>query len=384
MANLKQLDILNKGVDSWNLWRVNNPRIRPSLSEAGLHMAYLKEANLSRADLTDADLRMAELVEADLNEADLTWANLNEAVLRNANLHRSKIQKANLARANLEGADLSKAVLTWSTLGRANLRSAQLLAANLNAANLSGSDLSGANLQKASLIGANLTRANLEGVDLSNCIIGGTLFGNVDLSVVKGLETLIHLGPSPIGIDTVYKSRGEIPEVFLENAGVPKDLIAFIESHIDLTERLFSCFISYVSQDEIFAHQLFADLQEQGIRCWEVSERVRKKERHYSLIDAAHNIHDKELLIMSEYTLECDWLENEIYAAFEKEAKTGEIILLPLLLDDSVKYSEKTWIVKMRRSRQVYDFSLWQDKETYSEMLGSLVGELKPDQDFDQ
>ena len=384
MANLKQLDILKKGVDSWNLWRINNPHILPSLSEAGLHMAYLKEANLSMADLTDADLRLAELVEANLNDADLTWANLNEAVLRKANLRRIKIQKANLARADLEGADLSKAILTWSTLGRANLRSAQFVGANLNAANLSGSDLTGANLKKASLIGANFTRANLDGVDLSNCIIGGTLFGNVDLSVVKGLDTLIHLGPSTIGIDTVYKSKGKIPEVFLENAGVPKELIEYIETFISRDEKLFSCFISYTGKDEDFVHKLYADLMEQGVRCWVVTELVRKKEKYYPLIDAALNLHDKEILIMSEHSLESDWLENEIYAAFEKEEKTGETLLLPILLDDSVKYSEKPLIVKMRRSRQLFDFSLWQDDETYVEMLESLVRELKLNQNIDQ
>lgn len=384
MANLKQLDILKKGVDSWNLWRINNSHILPNLSEAGLHMAYLKEANLSMADLSEADLRMAELVEANLKEADLTWANLNEAVLKKANLSGAKIQKANLALANLEGADLSKAFLTWSTLGRANLRSAQLVDSNLNAANLSGSDLAGANLKGASLFGTNLTRANLEGVDLSNCIIGGTLFGNVDLSVVIGLETLIHLGPSPIGIDTIYKSHGKIPQAFLENAGVPRGLIDYIESEIDYSEKLFSCFISYTSKDEAFALKLFADLQAHGLRCWVLPELVRKKEMYYPLIDAALNLHDIEILVMSESFLESDLIENEIYTAFEKEEKTGKLVLLPIILDDSVKYSEKPWVAKVRRSRQVFDFSLWQDKETYAEMLGSLVGELKFEEDIEQ
>jgi TIR domain/Pentapeptide repeats (8 copies) len=384
MASIKQLDILKKGIDSWNLWRINNSNILPSLSEAALHMAYLKEANLSKADLTDADLRMAELVEANLNQADLTWANLNEAVLRNANLERAKIQKANLARADLEGANFNKAILTWSTLGRSNLRSTSFVNANLNAANLSGSDLSGADLKNASLVGANLTRANLDGVDLSNCIVGGTLFGNVDLSVVKGLETLVHLGPSPIGIDTVYKSKGKIPEVFLKSAGVPKDLIDFIDSHIGQTEELFSCFISYAGKDETFVHKLFGDLLEEGVRCWLISEQVRKKERYYPLIDAALNLHEKELLVMSENSLESDWLENEIFAAFEKEEQTGEMILLPIMLDDSVKYSEKPWVAKVRRSRQVYDFSLWQDEETFKEMLGALTEELKYREEIEQ
>jgi hypothetical protein len=41
MANLKQMDILKKGIDSWNLWRINNSNILSSLSEAALHMAFI-------------------------------------------------------------------------------------------------------------------------------------------------------------------------------------------------------------------------------------------------------------------------------------------------------------------------------------------------------
>lgn len=377
MANLKQLDILKKGIDSWNLWRANNARVQPSLSEAGLHMAYLKEANLSMADLSDADLRMAELAEANLYEADLTWANLNEAFLYQANLRKAKIQKANLARANLQGANLNNAVLTWSTLGRANLKSAQFVEADLNATNLCGSDLRDANLKYASLIGANLTRANLEGADLSYAIVGGSLFGNVDLSVVKGLDTLVHLGPSTIGIDTVFKSKGNIPEVFLRNAGVPTDLFKSIKSQIDLEYTYTSCFISYTSKDESFAHKLFSDLQEQGMRCWVVTEQMRKKERHYPIFDAALNLHDKHILIVSENSLDRNWIEDEIKISLEKEEATGQSLLIPLVLDDSVKFSEKPWVVKLRRTSHLYDFTLWEDDESYQEMLSYLINELE-------
>jgi hypothetical protein len=35
-----------------------------------------------------------------------------------------------------------------------------------------------------------------------------TSLGSNDLSEVKGLETVNHQGPSWIGIDTIYKSKG--------------------------------------------------------------------------------------------------------------------------------------------------------------------------------
>jgi len=44
MANLKHMDIIKRGIDSWNTWRINNSHIQPSLSDAGLHMAYLNKA----------------------------------------------------------------------------------------------------------------------------------------------------------------------------------------------------------------------------------------------------------------------------------------------------------------------------------------------------
>ena len=59
-----------------------------------------------------------------------------------------------------------------------------------------------------------------------------TNFGNVDLRFAKGLETVKHWGPSTIGIDTTYKSRSRIPEVFLRGCGVPDEFFAYIGSMV--------------------------------------------------------------------------------------------------------------------------------------------------------
>src|SRR4051794_6453692 len=44
--------------------------------------------------------------------------------------------------------------------------------------------------------------------------VGWTVFGNVYLAAY-GLDAVSHIGPSTIGIDTLYRSEGNIPEVFL-------------------------------------------------------------------------------------------------------------------------------------------------------------------------
>ena len=129
-----------------------------------------------------------------------------------------------------------------------SLSNADLSGANLSGANLSGADLSGANLSEANLSGANLSagqpqrgrpqrgqpqrgqpqrgqpqRGRPQSVRISDSAsCWATVFANVDLSEVKGLDSVRHAGPSTIGIDTLFRSKGKIPEAFLRGCGVPE------------------------------------------------------------------------------------------------------------------------------------------------------------------
>src|SRR5512132_4358526 len=75
--------------------------------------------------------------------------------------------------------------------------------------NLNGADLGGMRLAMANLGGANLVGADLRGADLYQ-----TVFGNVDLSRTKGLETCWHSGPSILDYLTLQQS-GRLPLAFL-------------------------------------------------------------------------------------------------------------------------------------------------------------------------
>ena len=118
------------------------------------------------------------------------------------NLHEMHLVGANLREASFARAILHSAVLTNADLSRANLHQATLISVDLSRANLSE---------------ANLRRANLSGADLSGAIIRQTVFADIDLSVAK-LETIKHEGPSSIGLDTIYRSEGNLPESFLRGA----------------------------------------------------------------------------------------------------------------------------------------------------------------------
>ena len=84
-----------------------------------------------------------------------------------------------------------------------------------------------------------------------------------------------HRGPSTIGIDTIYRSKGNIPEVFLRGAGVPEDFIVYMRSRVGKAVEFYSCFISYSSEDDDFAQRLYADLQAKNVRGWKFDENTK-------------------------------------------------------------------------------------------------------------
>lgn len=150
-----------------------------------------------------------------------------------------------LAGARLKGADLNGAWLIGANLWQADLREADLREANLSATNLSRADLRGANLRAAELTETNLTQANLSSADFSGAETNWTIFANVDLSAVKGLATIRHLGPSTIGVDTLYKSGSSIPHEFLRGAGIPQDFLDYLPPSLrGAAIQFYSCFIS--------------------------------------------------------------------------------------------------------------------------------------------
>lgn len=206
MANNEHLERLKQGVNAWNLWREVHPTLVPDLKEA---------------DLGDADLHGMNLCNAHFERAYLFGADLRHADLRGANFSQAYLSTANLREVDLRGAYLQRARFRETILCMADLR--------------------GANLQDAQ--------------------IGRTTFGDVDLSTIRGLDTILHRGPSTIGIDTLYRSRANIPEAFLRGAGVPDEFITYVKSLVGQPFVYHSGFISYSSRDKALAQRLYTALR---------------------------------------------------------------------------------------------------------------------------
>lgn len=100
------------GTRAWNIWRADNPDIRPKLRLCYLSRRKFAGANLAIADLREADFRGSDLTQANFVGADLRGASLEGTQLKGSNFEGADLRMANLGLANLQrtnfrGADLS-------------------------------------------------------------------------------------------------------------------------------------------------------------------------------------------------------------------------------------------------------------------------------------
>lgn len=373
MANPEHLEILRQGVEAWNSWRRENPNLIP---------------NLDRAQLNDWKLGGADLHGAYLNAADLVGA-----VFNNSNFTRAFLRFTIIGGADLNAVFFNGADLIGSYLRGANLRGADFRGASVNYANLNRADLRGANLSGAILFDANLSSALLQDAEFATTQLSGTIFADTDLSLAKGLDSVMHQGPSTIGVDTLYKAKGRIPESFLRGCGLSdweiesaklynpdlsNEEINDIQYRIhDLRVRrafqINALFISYSHSDSPFVDLIDKHLTQEGIRFWRDIHQARAG-RLEKQIDQAIHLNDVVLLVLSEHSTNSDWVEHEARKAREKEKKTGKDALCPVALDDSWKTCR--WPERLREQIMEYnilDFSDWQDANEFQKLFGKLL-----------
>ncbi len=234
--------------------------------------------------LRDGSLRAVDWSYADLRNADLSGANLSFVKLIGTNL-----SGVNFTRTDLNHADLFEA----------NLSSAAFIEANLSDSVLS----------KTTLYGTQFSGANLFNVNLTNAVSLNSTFADVDLSAVKGLETIRHLGPSTIGLDTFYRTGKPLPNAFLWGCGVPPEFTIPLPSEPAKTA---SYFITHAPEDAVFAGKLYEALQQRGIRSW-------LDAKPSVIATPAARLTDRVLLCASRTSLNSTWIDEEVANTLRKE-----------------------------------------------------------------
>ncbi len=379
MSKKSHIDIIKQGVDIWNKWRAEHPDETPNLFNENLCFFTLIDADFRGVNLWEAKLRKARLWRADLQKSDLCFCDLSGAELADA-----RLKEANLTEADLSGSDFSRADLRLTNLWGANLTGANLTDADLAGANLSEADLTGADLRRANLSGVNfseaklvrtdlrhadLSKANLNNVDVTDAVMAWSLLGDVDISAIRGLHTIRHLGPSTIGIDTLYRSRGSIPEAFLKGVGVPGDFLKYKDAVGRQSAQYNSFFIRCASDDLSFAAKLHADLLARGVRCWMLDDAgVNGAGLKQSI-----RFIDRVLIVFSKSALDSAWMEDELAVVLEEERRRKHPISFPLALDTAVMKANAAQIQEMKKTRQIGNFMQWADAAAYEKSLNRLL-----------
>ncbi len=252
---------------------------------------------------------------------------------------------------------------------------------DLSFADLSRADLSEANLRgallNADLRGANLSEALLSWANLSGALLSATVLSNVDLSAVKGLEAVSHLSKSYLDIHTLQNSQGKIPDTFLRGVGASDTFIEYAHALFARPLEFYSCFISYSSKDDAFVKRLYADLQSNNVRCWYAPEDLEIGAKIRPRIDESIRLHEKLLLVLSQHSVNSQWVEQEVETALARERKEQKTILFPVRLDQTVMEIEQGWPALIRNTRNIGDFTRWKDHDSYQSAFKRLLRDLK-------
>jgi hypothetical protein len=285
----------------------------------------------------------------------------------------------------LSGADLSNLNLRGVNFRGCTLNGARLSGSDLHSADLSWSELNDADLKGAYLELTNLYFSSMKRADLTSATLGLTLLGSANLSEAIGLETCSHLIGSCIDSSTLQKS-GHLPLDFLRGCGMPEMLIDYLPSLLLRHPVQFhSCFISYSRQDRDVAERIHSDLQSNGVRCWFAPKHIRGGEKLYDQIDEAIQVHDRLLLILSEHSMNSEWVRSEIARARQKEVFQRRRVLFPIsvvpfsTLREWTCFDADTGKDTAREIREYFvpDFSNWRDPNQYRNALARLLSDLQ-------
>lgn len=285
------------------------------------------------------------------------------------------LRKADLRGKMLTGINFERTCLDGADLRNANLCSASLKSANLSQANLSGAKLRSAWLHRTMFKGTLLQQTNFH-----KALLLETLFLNVDLSEAINLKTVAHLGPSAIGIDTLQRSRGKVPDMFLRGAGVSEQLLTSLHPSGREPFDYATCFISYSSHDQHFVHILYQDLRNAGVLCWFAPESLETGEKFPASITAAVQSYQKVLVVISRHSLKSNWVKKEVELARQRERGGKREVLLPIRLDSAIQDTRVNWATFIRQQRNISSFENWQQPSRYQKMLKELLNDLRKDE----
>ena len=93
-------------------------------------------------------------------------------------------------------------------------------------------------------------------------------------------------------------------------------------------------------------------------------------------IDQSIRLRDKLLLILSESSIDSEWVEDEVNIALQEERRRNRTVLFPITLDTAVFDTSEAWAAKVR-NRHIGDFKGWKNLDAYQKGFDRLMRDLK-------
>ena len=142
---------------------------------------------------------------------------------------------------------------------------------------------------------------------------------------------------------------------------------------------------SYSHKDEPFARKLYYALTTNDLRVWYAPEDMKGGEKLHEQIDQAIQVHDRLLLVLSEQSMNSEWVKTEIYKARQREIKENRRILFPVALVTFEKI--KAWeffdadtgkdLAREIREYYIPNFTNWTDYDNFQQEFAKLLRDLK-------
>lgn len=126
-------------------------------------------------------------------------------------------------------------------------------------------------------------------------------------------------------------------------------------------------------------------MQANGVRCWFAPHDIQGGKKVHEQIHEAIRVYDKLLLILSDASMNSNWVKTEIANARAREEQQKRQMLFPITvapferIHDWTLFDADRGIDSAREIREYFipDFTRWKDHDAYQKAFERLLRDLK-------
>src|SRR5207247_1059688 len=149
--------------------------------------------------------------------------------------------------------------------------------------------------------------------------------------------------------------------------------------------HFYTSFISHSTKVHNFTHRLYERMQSHHLRVWFAPEDMKGGAKLHEQIDQAIRVHDKLVLVLSEQSIQSEWVMTEIRKARKAELRDRRRKLFPIRLVnmDTLRDWEcfdadtgKDLAVEVREYF-IPDFTHWKDHDAFERAFARFLKDLQ-------